>query len=76
MSHFSPVAFTYILCKLMERVAAGELTTMVGQSLDPFQFAYKAKRGVEDASLTLLDTMAPQLTTHHMDFIHGLFTCF
>ncbi|GFS13394.1 hypothetical protein ElyMa_001396000 [Elysia marginata] len=30
--------------------------------MDPLQFAYKAKRGVEDATLTLME-----LITHHLD---------
>ena len=30
--------------------------------MDPLQFAYKAKRGVEDATLTLME-----LVTHHLD---------
>ena len=48
---------------------------MVGESLDPLQFAYKSKRGVEDASLTLLDTV-----TRHLDspnsFVRILFMDF
>ena len=34
----------------------------VVDQLDPFQFAYKASRGVEDASLTLLN-----LITQHLE---------
>lgn len=30
----------------------------MGKSLDQLQYAYRAKRGVADASLTLLDTVA------------------
>lgn len=47
----------------MERVATEELTTMVGESLDPLQFAYRAKGVVEDASLFLLDTVARHLNS-------------
>lgn len=61
MNDFRSVSLTSILCKCMERVVTRELTTMVGERLDPFQFAYKPKRGVEDASVTLLDTMARHL---------------
>ena len=33
----------------------------VGDQLDPFQFAYKDSRGVEDASLTLLNLITQHL---------------
>ena len=56
---------TSILCKCMERVVAEELTTMVGESLDPLQFAYKPRRGVEDAILALLDTVTRHLDSQH-----------
>ncbi len=39
---FRPVALTSVLCKCMEKVVAGELTT----NLDPLQFAYKPEQGV------------------------------
>lgn len=61
MKDFRPVALTSILCKCMERVVSDHLTAMVVDRLDPLQFAYKAKRGVEDACLTLLDTVCRHL---------------
>ena len=65
LNDFRPVALTSILCKCMERVVAEELTTMVGESLDPLQFAYKPRRGVEDAILALLDTVTRHLDSQH-----------
>ena len=42
---------------------------MVGESLDPLQFAYKSKRSIEDAGMTLLDTVI-----RHLDsFVRILF---
>ena len=38
------------------------LTSCVQDLLDPLQFAYRARRGVEDATLTLLHNV-----THHLD---------
>ena len=61
MKDFRPVALTSILCKCMERVLSNHLTAMVADRLDPLQFAYKAKRGVDDACLTLLDTVCRHL---------------
>ena len=65
MKDFRPVALTSILSKCMERVVCDHLTSMVVDKLDPLQFAYKAKRGVEDACLTLLDTVCRQLDSPH-----------
>lgn len=62
---FRPVALTSLLCKCMERVVGSHLSGAVTGRLDPLQFAYKAKRGVEDATLTLLDTVTRQLDSLH-----------
>eukprot|EP00064_Thunnus_orientalis_P002407 superscaffoldBa00000174_g2414 len=40
MNDFRPVTLTFIFYKFMKRVVDGELTTMVGKSLDLLQFAY------------------------------------
>ena len=57
MNDFRPVALTSIVCKCMERLVCDHLTRSVATGLDPLQFAYKAKRGVEDATLTLFDSV-------------------
>ena len=62
MNDFRPVALTSVLCKCMERVVCNRLTSTVANRMDPLQFAYRAKRGVEDATLTLLD-----LVMRHLD---------
>ena len=61
MKDFRPVALTSILSKCMETVVCDHLTAMVVDRLDPLQFVYKAKRGVEDACWTLLDTVCRQM---------------
>ena len=48
---------------------------MVGESLDPLQFAYKPRRGVEDAILALLDTVTRHLDSQH-SFVRILFMDF
>ena len=45
----------------MERIICNNLISSVADRLDPLQFAYKAKRGVEDATLTLLDFVVSHL---------------
>ena len=51
---FRPVALTSVVAKCMERIVSDQLISSVADRVDPLQFAYKAKRGVEDATLTLL----------------------
>ena len=52
---FRPVALTSTICKCLERLVCNQLTTSLSNRLDPLQFAYKAKRGVEDATLHLMN---------------------
>ena len=62
MKDFRPIALTSILSKCMERIVSNKLTLCVKDSLDPFQFAYRAGRGVEDATVTLVHHV-----TSHLD---------
>ena len=50
------------IAKCFEKVVSKHLKFDVVDQLDPFQFAYKASRSVEDASLTLLN-----LITQHFE---------
>ena len=52
---YRPIALTSILCKCMERVVGNQLKEQTANHLDRLQFAYRAQRGVEDASLTLVN---------------------
>ena len=58
---YRPVALTSVLCKCMQRVVCDLLTSSVADKLDPLQLAYKAKRGVEDVCLTLLDAVTKNI---------------
>ena len=58
---FRPIALTPLLSKCMERVVSKELSLQTVKSMDPMQFAYRASRGVEDATLTLLDKIYSHL---------------
>ena len=62
LNDYRPVALTPTIAKCLEKVVSKHLTFDVADQLDPFQFAYKASRGVEDASLTLLN-----LITQHLE---------
>ena len=56
-----PVALTPTIAKCFEKVVSKHLKFDVVDQLDPFQFAYKAPRGVEDASLSLLSLITQHL---------------
>ena len=60
MNDYRHVALIPIIAKCLERLSKHLKFDVVGQ-LEPFQFAYKASRGVEDASLTLLNLITQQL---------------
>jgi hypothetical protein len=55
------VALTSLLAKFMERVVINLITSSVVDKLDPLQFAYRARRGTEDATLTLTNLIAKHL---------------
>ena len=67
LNDFRPVALTPIIAKCMEKRVCNQLIKSVANHMDPLQFAYRAKRGVQDATLTLFNLIASPCP------IHGLF---
>lgn len=61
LNNFRPIALTSVLAKCMERVVCHHLSSSIGQQLDPLQFAYKAHRGTEDATLSMVN-----MVTNHL----------
>ena len=61
MNGFRPVALTSIIAKCMERIVCNQLIASVVDRMDPLQFAYRARWGVEDATLTLFDLISSHL---------------
>ena len=55
MNDFRPVALTSALAKCMERIAGNQMVASVADRMNPLQFAYKARRGVEDVYLVLVN---------------------
>ena len=55
LTDFRPIVLTSLLCKCLERLVCRELKLQMFELMDPMQFAYKANRSVEDATLTLLE---------------------
>lgn len=61
LNDFRPVALTSIPMKIFEKMVRSEIIKSVEQDLDPMQFAYRPKRGVENATLTLLHLLLKHL---------------
>ena len=49
LNDYRPVALTSVIMKTFERLVLQYLKTCIPPSFDPFQFAYRANRSVEDA---------------------------
>ena len=58
---YRPIALTSILMKCLEYLLLHTILPHVRQHLDPLQFAYKAKRGTEDAVACLLHLLLQHL---------------
>lgn len=54
LNDLRPVALTSLVMKSFEKLVKMEIVRQTEQALDPMQFAYRAHRGVEDATITLL----------------------
>ena len=61
LNDFRPVALTSPIAKSLEKLIKAELLIKVEPLLDPYQFAYRAKRGVQDATITLLNLLYKHL---------------
>lgn len=61
LNDYRPIALTSIAMKCMERIILGRLLNDIRSCLDPLQFAYRARRGVEDAVITVLDKVYDHL---------------
>lgn len=57
MNDFRPVALMFILAKCMEIIVCNQLMTAISDHMEPLHFAYKAKRDVYDACLSLLNSL-------------------
>lgn len=54
LDDFRPVALTSLVMKCLEKLVKRQIMHKTESSLDPLQFAYRNKRGIEDAVATLL----------------------
>ena len=61
LNDFRPVALTSLVMKQFERLIKSELVGKTESLLDPYQFAYREGRGVQDATATLLNLVLKHL---------------
>ena len=54
LNDLRPVALTSIAMKCMEKIVLNHILSCLSPVQDPFQFAYRANRSVEDAILFFL----------------------
>lgn len=58
MNDLRPVTLTSVPMKFLEKIVLKHLITKVAPYLDPYQFAYQPKQGVDDALLTMTAYMS------------------
>lgn len=61
LNDFRPVALTSILIKTLEKLVNSEILKKAEHAFDPMQCAYRANKGGEDATVTLLDSVFKHL---------------
>lgn len=64
LNDFRPVALKSILIKTLEKLVREEILRKTEHTLNPMQFAYRPHRGVEDATVTLLNLLAKHLESN------------
>ncbi len=61
LNDFRPIALTSIVMKTFEKLVRSEILKKTEHDLDPMQFAYRPLRGVEDATVTLMNLLFKHL---------------
>lgn len=57
LNDFGPIALTCIVMKKFEKLVRKEILKKTESDFDPLQFAYRPHRGVEDATVTLMNML-------------------
>ncbi len=61
LNDYRPIALTSLVMKSFEKLIKRELTSRTNCLLDPLQFAYRLNRGVQDATVTVLNLILNHL---------------
>ncbi len=65
MNNFRPVALTPVAMKYLEKLVLQHINYVVPDTVDPFQFAYRSNRLVDDAVALALHYVLQHLDTHN-----------
>ena len=59
LNYYRPVALTSVVIKLFERLVMAHINTIIPETLDPLQFAYRPNRSTDVAiSIALLTALS------------------
>jgi hypothetical protein len=61
LNYYRPVGLTYVAMKCFERLFMAHINTIVPETLDPLQFAYRPNRSTDDAFSIALHTALSHL---------------
>ena len=76
LNDYRPVALTSIPMKCLEKIMKKFLLQEVDPLLDPLQFAYQTSKGVEDALLTVIDSITKHYDQSPSNYSRLLFVDF
>ncbi len=65
INNFRPVALTPVAMKYLEKLVLQHINSVVPDTVDPFQFAYRSNRLVYDAVALALHYVLQHLDTHN-----------
>ncbi len=65
MNDFRPVALTLVRMKCLEKLVLQHINSVVPDTVDPFQFAYRSNRSVDDVVALALHYVLQHLDTHN-----------
>ena len=61
LNDYRPVALTSVAMKCFERLVMAHINTIIPETLDPLQFAYRTNRSTDDANYIALHTALSHL---------------
>ena len=73
LNDYVPVALTSIVMKSLEKIVSKFILSFIPAGFDPYQFAYKSKRSVEDAVSLALKFIFPHLDEKKPNYVRLLF---
>jgi hypothetical protein len=70
---YPPVALTSVAMKCFERLVMAHIHTIIPDTLDPLQFAYRPNKSADDSVFIALHTALSHLDKRHLQYVKMLF---